>query len=223
MIKAVMLDIDNTLLDFGKCSEYAILSAAKELGVPFSPDYFCVFHTMNNRLWKKVEQQEITTDELYDIRWNLIFKELSVSADGHKFEKHFFRHLYESHEEVEEAFNLLSYLSNNYIHTVASNAPYEQQKKRLELSGMLPFLSHLFISEAIGHSKPSPLFFEACLDALSPILPEEIVMIGDSYSADIEGAHNAGMKTIWFNPLSLENQGAADYSVKRLIEINDIL
>ena len=43
----------------------------------------------------------------------------------------------------------------------ASNGPYEQQLHRLALAGMKDCFTYFFISERIGASKPSLLFFDA--------------------------------------------------------------
>lgn len=35
MIKAVFIDIDDTLLDFGKCAKYAMAESFKDFGLKF--------------------------------------------------------------------------------------------------------------------------------------------------------------------------------------------
>jgi FMN phosphatase YigB (HAD superfamily) len=60
-------------------------------------------------------------------------------------------------------------------------------------------------------SKPAPAIFAAALDRLQ-CRPDEAVMIGDSWAADIIGARAAGIRPIWFNPLGQpqEEGGATD-------------
>jgi 2-haloacid dehalogenase len=93
----------------------------------------------------------------------------------------------------------------------------------MEKAGYLPYLRHLFISEEIGAAKPSPLFFEACLAALAPLRPDEVLMIGDSLTADIAGAAGCGIRTCWYRHGSCKDGSAADYCVADLREICGIL
>ena len=91
------------------------------------------------------------------------------------------------------------------------------------LDKVVPHLHHLFISEEIGAAKPSPLFFEACLAALAPLQPDEVLMIGDSLTADIAGAKACGIRTCWYRHGSHKDGSMADYCVADLREICGIL
>ena len=79
----------------------------------------------------------------------------------------------------------------------------------------------LFFSESIGHAKPSRGFFDACIKAAGAVKPEEIMMIGDALSADIEGAAACGLRTCWYTPMRLCS--SADHVVQTLEEIKNIL
>jgi putative hydrolase of the HAD superfamily len=58
------------------------------------------------------------------------------------------------------------------------------------------FFDPVIISAAIGIRKPDPRAFQPILAAWS-IPAREIVMIGDQLEADILGAKNLGLRTIW--------------------------
>jgi 2-haloacid dehalogenase len=64
---------------------------------------------------------------------------------------------------------------------------------------MLEYFDDLFISEEVGHPKPSAAFFDACFERLGGVGRNEAVMIGDSLTADIYGGKEYGLSTIWFN------------------------
>ena len=223
MIKAVLLDVDNTLLDFSKCACAAMYDAARDFSLVLPEHAFPTFRRINDSLWQQIEAQTLTTDELYRIRWNRIFAELGVDFDGPTFEARFYRYLTTAAEKVDGADQLMAYLKDKYILCIASNAPYDQQVQRMEKAGYLPCLRHLFISEKIGAAKPAPAFFEACLSALSPLQPQEIMMIGDSLTADIAGAKACGIKTCWYRHGSDKDGSMADYCVADLREICEIL
>jgi len=54
------------------------------------------------------------------------------------------------------------------------------------------------VSSEVGWRKPSPGFYEA-LVAQTGVAPAEIVMIGDSWLNDIEGARQAGLRALWLD------------------------
>ena len=56
------------------------------------------------------------------------------------------------------------------------------------------------IAGEIGHSKPHRGYFEYVHTQLNAPNHEEVIVIGDSLTADIEGALAFGYHTCWYNP-----------------------
>lgn len=231
MIKAVLLDIDNTLLSFDEYVKHSMKTGFEEFGIgPYEDSMYPVFRRINLDLWEAIERGEITFAELSKVRWNRVFQSLGIQADGPAFEKYFRDCLFESAIPVDGAMELLAYLHEKYALYAASNGPYHQQVNRLRIAGMLPLFSQLFISEEMGCSKPSNEFFQTCLrrineDAEADIRPEEIIVIGDSLTADIDGGRKSGMRTCFYNPeLRPVPEGQeADYEIEKLLELKKIL
>ena len=67
-IKAVFIDIDNTLLDFNKCALWSMQKAFNDYGLSFENSMFDTFNMINNRLWLRIEKGELTKEELYACR-----------------------------------------------------------------------------------------------------------------------------------------------------------
>lgn len=224
-IKAVLLDIDNTLLDFNKCSELAMQKAFVQHGLEYTQKVFPTFITTNDGLWLRIEKGEYTRAQLHKERWNIILGKLGYNYDGEKIEKSFLDNLYDCIVKIEGANEIVEYLSSKYYLCTASNAPNDQQYNRLKLAGFYPFIKKVFTSEAIGHSKPLPEFFDACFSQMLDITPEQTVIIGDSLTADIKGGKAYGMKTIWYNHLQADipKEKYYDAKVDKLLEIKDIL
>lgn len=231
MPKVILLDIDDTLLSFQAYVREGMKSGFEAFGIgPYEEEMLSVFHQVNARLWHELEEGTLSFEELKKIRWNLVFEALGIQADGVKFEEYFRDRLFDSAIPEDGAMELLAYLKGKYVLCAASNGPYLQQKNRLKTGGMLSYFSHLFISEEIGFSKPSREFFESCLQRLNQgegkaIVPEEVMIIGDSLSSDIAGGKNYGMQTIFYNK---KNQATPreiqpDFIVKNLKEIQSIL
>lgn len=225
MMKAIFLDVDNTLLDFNEEARNSMKASLRELALPWDDRIFPVFQQINDELWHRIEQGQLTKEGLRQLRWTLIFRELSIPADGVAFEDRFLHYLAQSACPIAGAHELLEYLYPRYPLYVVSNAPYEQQLRRLTRSDMFRYLQDMFISERIGFSKPSRPFFDACFQALPHILPEEAMIIGDSLTADIQGGIAYGMKTCWYNPqnLPVPQDMPMDYIVHSLCEIQNIL
>lgn len=225
MITTVLLDVDNTLLDFNRCAAWSMKKAMTEWGLPCYEQLYATFQTINQKLWHEIEEGTLTKDELYRIRWQMIFDRCGIDADGAAFEGIFLKYLRDAHEPVDGAMELLSYLSEKYTVCIASNAPYEQQLHRLKQAGMLPYIQYLFISEEIGHPKPGRRFFDYCFSQLKTVRPEEVIMIGDSLTADIAGGIEYGIQTCWYNydGIAVPDFPKADYIVTSLGQIQDIL
>lgn len=224
-IKAVLIDIDNTILDFNKSADKASHIVADSYGILLPKNYSEVFHQVNNELWTELECGSIEKADIYKQRFRKIFNKLNITADFNAFEEDFRKEMRCIAEKIDGADELLRYLSSKYPVYTASNASRFQQEVRLKNSGLLKYLSGMFTSEEIGFQKPAKEFFYACTQELYPINPSQIIMIGDSVDADIIGAKNFGIKTIWFNynKASYENYNFTDYYVNALSEIKNII
>lgn len=231
MIKAVLFDIDNTLLSFDEYVKESMKNGFEKFGIAtYNDEMFAAFTQVNSKLWRLIEKGEMTFEELLKTRWNKIFEHLGISADGVAFEKYFRERLFDSAIPENGAMDLLKYLHGKYILCVASNGPYQQQKNRLKVGGMLPYFSDLFISEEIGSSKPAKSFFATCFERLNSkleqkIQPNEIIIIGDSLTSDMAGGIRFGMQTCFYNPAKKEvpSDVKIDYTVTSLNEITNIL
>ena len=224
MIKAVLIDVDDTILDFDLCGEWAMKESAKEENIALCENTFSIFHEINDSLWKALERKEVTIEELFILRWEKTFAKLNIKADCAKFDTLFAKNLANSTIPVEGIKEILPYLSKKYKIYIASNGIYEQQTNRLALAHLSKYISDYFVSKKIGFSKPSFEFYDYCFTHMNIENKEEVIMIGDSISADVNGAHNYGFKTIWFNRLNEDKTCEnADYIISKISEIKQIL
>lgn len=223
MITHVLIDVDNTLLDFNKCGKQSIINSFNEIGMSCKDDFFDHFKEVNDSLWLKIETGELTKEQLYETRFRLVFDKTGIDADSIDFERRFRENLAKSCVLVEGADEILAYLAKKYILCTASNGPQKQQCIRLHKAGLLQYFTHVFTSEQIGFSKPDERFFKQCLFMADIRKAERCMMIGDSITADIEGGKRVGMKTCLFNFSGLCDVNVADYTVNKLVEIKNIL
>lgn len=223
-IKALFFDIDNTLIDFHKSAYSAMCDAMAELSLDTeSETLFAHFLAVNDILWKDVERGTLTVDRLHEIRWNTIFSRAGVDFDGVEFERVFRKYLFYSAAEVDGAAHLLKAVRGKYRIFAASNASEAQQRTRLARCGMLDCFEDIFCSEQMGAHKPSRAFFDACFARAGGLSPAEVLLIGDSPSADIAGAKSCGMPACLYDPAGRNSGCGEDFSVRALSELEAIL
>ena len=86
-----------------------------------------------------------------------------------------------------------------YVATNAGDSNQALVNKALERVQLNTFFENIFTSRDLNFYKPQPEFFSSIAKNLDEN-PKNLVMIGDSYPADVLGAHQAGWSTLWYNP-----------------------
>ena len=91
----------------------------------------------------------------------------------------------------------------------------------LEGLGVASSLEDIFVSSSVGYAKPDRRIFDFVLKAWQ-LTPEHVLHVGDSLKNDVEGAGNAGIKSILVDRKGAHH-GAALTRVASLSEILDRL
>lgn len=220
-MKAILFDIDDTLINFNHCSYNALKKSLSRKGYQMDDYFFKVFIYVNDILWKEYAKGTLKRDILLNKRWKFLFEQFHYSIDHHGFDDIFQDDLGNEYELMEGAVDLLEYLYLKYDLYVASNGVMEGQMRRLKKSGIDKYFKDFFISEKIGYPKPCKEFFDYCFDHIS-CDKEEIMIIGDSIESDIQGGRNAGIKTCFVNRKDIRNV-VCDHEVNTLKEIKNFL
>ncbi|HVU14888.1 MAG TPA: HAD-IA family hydrolase, partial [Phototrophicaceae bacterium] len=197
-LKAVLFDLDDTLYDHRYGSRAALNAVYQRFDCfqRISLDQLEREHTdllehYHNRLLKG----ELTLDQARRARFGDLLRRYGDSDPAQvETVMTLYRNTYYGSERlVAGAVELLERLraSGLKIALVTNNAVSEQMGK-LERAGITPLIDVLAISEGVGAAKPDPLIFHSALERLG-CAANEVVMVGDSWSADIVGAHGVGM------------------------------
>ena len=196
----LLLDLDNTILDFSAAEAMAYGRALADHGIEKTQDLLDRYHAINILWWEKMERGEAARDEILVDRHRQLFRELGLDVDPVAFEADYRRWLGVGHWFLPGAEEMLAYLKGRgYRLFLASNGMASTQYSRLESAGIGPLFEALFISEHIGAHKPEPAYFRYCFSHISGFTPEKTLMIGDSLSSDILGGIRAGIDTLWVN------------------------
>ena len=224
-MKTILLDIDDTILDFQECAKATILRASEDFGVDFTEEMLAYYMEQNAFLWGQYEKGIITREDIFRTRFPMLFKEYGYDVDGLEFENAFQKYFKTQYKFVDGAVELVEYLSSKYDLYVASNSLHSTQVSRLTSAGLFHYFKDLFVSDIVGYQKPTKEFFEGCFCKIPNLNKKETIIIGDSLSSDIKGGCSVGIKTCWFNPKKLENntEYKADYEITSLDEIKNIL
>ena len=191
LIKGIVFDLDNTLLDFMKMKEFAVKSAVKgmiEAGLEVDEEqsYIDIIAIYEEFGW---ENQKV-----FDV-----FMEKSIGRVDNKF----LAAGIVAYRRAREA-NLMAYPNVNKTLMaltkagiklgVVSDAPSREAWLRIYYLNLYHFFDVVITFDDSGERKPSEVPFKMSLEALQ-LEPEETIMVGDWPERDVVGAQQIGMKT----------------------------
>ncbi len=225
MIKAVLLDSDDTLLDFTKAEHIAIQKTLREVGIEPDEETISLYSEINKRHWEMLERGELTRNQVLVNRFDRFFEAMGVEGDSAATQQLYNTNLGIGHYFIPGAVEFLESLYGKYKLYMVTNGNESVQVPRLKSADIGHFFQEIFISQRIGWDKPSLEFFDKCFAAMPPYEKNEMIIIGDSLTSDIKGGINAGIHTCWFNPKGKQGREGIipEFTVKSLDEILPIL
>lgn len=226
MIKYVLLDIDDTLLDFGKAEAAAIKKTFERIGIPSTPDVIKRYSEINDAHWAMLERGELVREQVLIKRFDALFTELGIKNVPSEMAQASYEYLLGiGHYFVDGAPELLEELKDKYELYIVSNGTASVQDRRIESAGIAPYFKDIFISERLGADKPTKRFFDLAFSRIEGFERDKAVIVGDRLSSDILGGINAGIKTCWFNPKRLPGNAdiRPDCEIHALSELPEML
>ena len=203
-VRAVLVDMDDTIFDHSLTCRAAI-SALQ------ATESFLRRRPLDG-LWKEYLQlldavapyagpSRTSVDEARIERWRRLAlscgEELS-RADATELSRGYRAHYQRLRRAVPGARELLGRLHRRVKVVVVTNNEVAEQEEKVRFLGIGPLLDGLVVSEAVGAAKPDRRIFEVAL-ATAGVGAEEASMLGDSWTSDIVGAHEVGVRPVWFN------------------------
>ena len=199
MYKTIFLDLDDTILDFHMAEHIAIGKTFRQLGLEPTPELLDRYSAINQSCWERFERGELTRDEVFTVRFDILFSQLGLGLSSQTCEDIYRKNLGIGHYFIPGAEQALDYLAGKYDLYLASNGVADTQYSRLESAGIGHYFKALFISELTGSHKPDRAYFDYCFARIPDFDPGAAMIIGDSLSSDILGGIQAGIATCWFN------------------------
>ena len=223
--KHIFFDLDHTLWDFDKNSEFAFDTIFKQQGFDIElSDFLNIYIPRNQHYWKLYQDNQITHDDLRYYRLKDVFDALQIEISEsmiHLLSDEYIKYLPEYNHLFDGALEMLDYLKPKYQLHIITNGFASVQTKKMKNSNIDHYFETITNSEMAGVKKPHKKIFDFAL-SLSNASKEESLMIWDSYEADILGAQNAGIEAIFFNEQNIQTDMPV-FQVNHLLELKKIL
>ena len=192
MIKAIIFDLDNTLLDFIKMKQFAVkvaITAMNEAGLDVNEKtaYQDIFNLYMEKGW---ENQQVFDDYLTQTTGEVSHKILAAGIVSYRRAREATLLVYPNVNKT-----LIQLIKMGIKLAVVSDAPSREAWMRLYYLNLHHVFDPVLTFDDTGVRKPSPKPFKLALKGLN-VKPEEALMIGDWPERDVVGAGQIGMKTV---------------------------
>ncbi len=196
----LLFDADGTLFDYERAERAALEQALSGIGVSFEPSHLATYRQINQALWQRVEKGELKPSVVKVRRFELLLEAIHVALPAADLSARYLECLTNCSELVKDAAAVLGALHERYRIAILTNGLTVVQRGRLARSAIRHHISDIIISEEIGAAKPAKEFFDTAFARLGNPSKREVLMIGDGWSSDIEGAVQYGIDACWYNP-----------------------
>ena len=225
MIKFLLLDLDDTILDFHQSEYYAIRMTLRAFDIDPTDEICALYTKINLAHWKALERKEITREQLEVSRFAELFSHIQTDADPVACGKLYYENLSQGHYFLPGAEAAVASLAEKYPLYMVTNGTSIVQHRRIASSGIGKYFQDIFISQEMGADKPDMVFFQNAFARISDFDPASAMIVGDSTSSDIRGGKNAGIATCWINPKrrSAPADARPDYQIESITQLEALL
>lgn len=221
--QAVLMDADQTLLDFETAEQNALNALICHLGIEAEPA-MSDYRRINSACWAAYERGVMTQTELRRERFE---KFTSLHAPAHspaETAAFYEKALSEQSAILKNADIAARDISEKLPIAIVTNGIAGIQRPRITSSTIMEYVTELIISEEVGAQKPDPLMINIALERLGVKDASRALMIGDSLTSDMPAARSAGVDFLWYNPRCLKAPDDAwiTYEVSDVLMFKDI-
>lgn len=195
-IRAVCLDIDDTLVDYVRSSRRALTALIGH------DDAWASWSRLTDAHYDRYMAGEVDFDTMRWERTREFLVDLGETLDDTEViarERHRQRVMRDAWCLFDDVLPCIDWLRSSGLRLAAvTNASGQYQRGKLAVVGLTEIFDHIMISGEIGTAKPDPLIFRSACVALG-LAPHEVVHIGDRLDLDAAGAQNAGLHGVWLD------------------------
>ena len=222
----ILLDFDDTIVDFFDAEDRAFHQMAHHFGHYPTEEDFQYFKKVNQNHWEAFQKNELSKEEVLTHRFINYFKEYGIDVDGKKADVLFRDELAKAPLKFfNSTLETIDRLSPECELFIVTNGVTDTQKRRIAQLEFKDILSGVYISEETGYQKPMSEFFDYIFERIGEEKRKTSIIVGDSLTSDILGGKNAGITTCWFNYRNKENNSdiVPDYEIQSLYELVNLV
>lgn len=227
MIRAVLWDVDGTLLNFLEAEKAAIRKCFEIFSLGECTDEMLRrYSAVNVRYWQMLENNEMTKPQILVGRFREFFSGQGIDpALAEPFNAEYQVRLGDTICFYPQAEETVRALKGRVLQCAVTNGTKIAQDRKLAASGLDRLLDKVFISDVLGVEKPNAAFFDRVFAEIGDLPKNEIMIVGDSLTSDIRGGVNAGIVTCWFNPEHKANTAGlrVDHEIDRIDRVPELI
>ena len=224
-IKAILYDVDGTLLDFETQEEVALSYCFKKYNLgELSEEKLELYKRINLGYWEMFEKNLITKEKLVVKRFEDYLEALGVKLNAEEVNDTYFSKLGDTIVFKDNSYELVKSLKGKIKQYVVTNGAIRVQKTKLAKSGFDKLMDDVFISDEVGYQKPRKEFFDTIKNRLGDVANDEILIVGDSLTSDMKLADNCNLISCFYNPKKKDYKVdfKIDYEISDLNEVKKI-
>ena len=225
MYEFLLLDLDDTILDFHKAEYFALRKTLEHFGLNPTEEVCARYSVINQAHWEMLERKELTREQVLVGRFEVLFGEYGLVCDAAECARFYADTLSQGHYFLPGAVETLEILAPLYRMFIVSNGTASVQYGRLKSANIGHFFEKIFISQEVGTNKPDKVFFDRCFAQIPGFDPTKALIVGDSLTSDMRGGKNAGIATCWVNPKGKPAPAdlTPDYQIPSLAQLPALL
>lgn len=182
----ILLDADNTLLDFDAAENKALADTLAHYGLEPDSETVQKYREINSALWAQLERGQIRREKLMNERFNRFLKTMKAAGNGAEMNRYYLERLSMYPDLLPGTLEVLRELAEVATLAIVTNGFERVQTRRAQESGIMDFVEDVFVSEKLDCEKPNRKIFDAALRALGVEGRERVLVVGDSLTSDIQ-------------------------------------
>lgn len=230
MYRHLFFDLDHTLWDFDRNSAESLAELydhhrLAEVGVASADELSRHFLAVNYALWADFDQNRIDQAYIRQHRFPMVFRAMGLPDDPvicAALNEGYLARLARKPHLMDSAREVLDYLAGRYTLHIITNGFSDIQAIKMESADISRYFTHVVTMETAGFKKPDPRIFQHALTISGATVPDSL-MLGDSYTADILGAMNVGLDTVFYNPEAKPAPTPPKHNIRHWRELLTIL
>jgi len=196
-IRAITLDLDDTLWPVWPTIERAE-AVLHDWLTQHAPATAARFDVKGLRALRNAVGAE-HPDQVHDLSWlrkTSLERALALAGEDPALAHPAFEVFFDHRQRVtlfDEVPRALAELARRYPVLALTNGNSDLQR-----IGLAQHFQGVMTAREFGVGKPAPVFFHAACEQLG-LPPEQVLHVGDDWALDVEGAHAAGLPSVWLH------------------------